>query len=143
MLDIRQVVPRQAWAKCIRIHKYSNKFVEVFITLDMLDIRQVVPRQAWAKCIRIHKYSNTFFKVFIFVFEYFCEKCKVFVFVFKYISKVFVFMNTFMNILNIFHFLLIFFHPVLTSFRYKYEIWLSIIMCLRKLTRHLINTFSQ
>ena len=65
--------------------------------------------QAWAKCIciRIHKYSNTFFKVFIFVFVYFCEKCKVFVF--KYISKVFVFMNTFMNTFNIFQFLLIFF----------------------------------
>ena len=60
--------------------------------------------QAWAKCIRIHSYSNTFFKVFI--FEYFCEKCKVFVF--EYISKVFVFMNTFMNTFNIFQFLLIF-----------------------------------
>ena len=68
------------------------------------------PHQAWAKCIRIriHKYSNTFFKVFIFVFKYFCEKCKVFIFVFEYISKVFVFMNTFMNIFNIFQFLLIF-----------------------------------
>ena len=63
--------------------------------------------QAWAKCIRIHKYSNTFLKVFIFVFEYFCEKCKVFVF--EYISKVFAFMNTFMNTFNIFQFLLIFF----------------------------------
>ena len=62
-------------------------------------------QQAWAKCIRIHKYLNTFLKVF--VFEYFSEKCKVFVF--KYISKVFVFMNTFMNTFNIFRFLLIFF----------------------------------
>ena len=64
-------------------------------------------QQAWAKCIRIHKYSNTFLKVF--VFKYFCEKCKVFVFLFKYTSNVFIFMNTFMNTFNIFHFLLIFF----------------------------------
>ena len=53
--------------------------------------------QAWANCIRIHEYSNTLYRVFVFVFEYFCKNAKVFVFVFEYISKVFIFMNTFMN----------------------------------------------
>ena len=106
---------------------------KVFITL-MTGYR--IHYQAWAKCIRIriHKYSNTFFKVFIFVFEYFCEKCKLFVFVFEYISKVFVFMNTFRNTFNIFQFLLIFFHPVLTSYHYVPK---------KTNKTYLINTFSQ
>ena len=72
----------------------------------------------------MYSYSNTFLKVFVF----------------KYISKVFVFMNTFMNTFNIFHFLLIFFHIVLTSFRYKYEIWLSINYVPRK-TNDIFNKY--
>ena len=42
-------------------------------------VNEMALQQAWAKCICIHicKYLNTFLKVF--VFEYFCEKCKVFV----------------------------------------------------------------
>ena len=50
------------------------------------------------KHFSVYLYLNTFVK-----------KCKVFVFVFKYISTVFIFMNTFMNTFNIFHYLLIFF----------------------------------
>ena len=75
----------------------------------------LVYSQAWAKLfVFLFEYTLK-----VFVFEYFCKKCKVFIFVFEYISKVFVFMNTLMNVFNIFHFLLIFFHPVLTSFSYK------------------------
>ena len=42
----------------------------------------------------------------LYIFEYFCEKCKVFVFVFEYIPKVFTFMNTFMNTFENFPFCL-------------------------------------
>ena len=53
-------------------------------------------------------------------------------------------MNTFMNTFIIFQFLLIFFHPVLTRFQFKYEILLSIILCTGKTNgTYLINTFNQ
>ena len=117
------------------VFELSHSQLKVFGS-GMMEVKPVYPRLLTRPGQNVFVYISIrihFLKVF--VFEYFCEKCKVFVF--EYISKVFVFMNTFMNTFNIFQFLLIFFPLVLTSFRYKYEIWLSIIMCLRKLTRHI------
>ena len=78
------------------VYKYFKQCTNVYKCL------YISVYQAWAKCIhiRIYMYSNTFLKVFVFVFEYFCQKYKVF----EYIPKVFVFMNTFTNIFEIFHF---------------------------------------